>query len=309
MSSDPSAVDFSRLLEEERELVNRRLEDIVAGQASAADYMREALVYVLLDGGKRLRPLLCLWTHDMLGGTRRDPCLDVACAIECMHTYSLVHDDLPCMDDDAMRRGKPSCHVKFGEAIAVLTGDALLTLCFEHLATLGERWEIDSSVVVNVMQVISRGAGADGLITGQALDLMSDKLEPNLQTVVQIHERKTAALITSAMTSGAIMAGANASELARIERAGMLAGGAFQIVDDVLDVQMDGETLGKTPGKDAKDGKLTYPSVVGLEASKKRALEMVTEAKLELGAVARDSATQRRDHLNELLDLFVSRSK
>jgi geranylgeranyl diphosphate synthase type II len=283
--------------------VEQRLEQIVARQGSAPEIIREALGYTLLDGGKRLRPLLCLWTHDGLGGSRGDACLDAACALECMHTYSLVHDDLPCMDDDDMRRGKPSCHKRFGEAIAVLTGDALLTLCFEILAALGEGWGLQDELVVETTRVVAGAGGSRGLITGQVLDLMSSELEPTLEVVDRIHLHKTAALISASMQLGALLAGADAETKNRVERAGQLAGRAFQIIDDVLDVQMDGETLGKTPGKDAKDGKLTYPSVAGLESSRERVSALIEQAKRELGQDVRGPL------LVSLLDLIVARSK
>jgi geranylgeranyl diphosphate synthase type II len=302
MSSDGSA-QLSAALEKSRDEVNRRLGAIVEDEAGAPDDMRSALRYTLLDGGKRLRPVLCLWTHDGLGGEQRDACIDVACALECLHTYSLIHDDLPCMDDDDLRRGKASCHKKFGEAVAVLTGDALLTLCFDVIARLGERWGLEAGAIVETSRVVARAAGTEGLITGQALDLVSDTFEPTLEMVDRIHSHKTAALISASMLAGAVVAGADTAAKGRVERAGEMAGRAFQIIDDILDVQMDAETLGKTPGKDAKAGKLTYPSVVGLEAAKRRATELVEQARTEL------SDTVRGPLMGMLLNLIVTRSK
>jgi geranylgeranyl diphosphate synthase type II len=289
-------------LEASRIEVNRRLEAIVDDQAGP-EHMVSALRYTLLDGGKRLRPALCLWTHDGLGGKQRGACLDVACALECLHTYSLIHDDLPCMDDDDLRRGKPSCHKEFGEGVAVLAGDALLTLCFDVIARLRDRYGVDADTVVGTTLVVARAAGTEGLITGQALDLISDTLEPTIDMVERIHTHKTAALISAAMLAGAVVAGADAEARLRVERAGLMAGQAFQIIDDILDVQMDAETLGKTPGKDAAAGKLTYPSVAGLEEARRRAAELVEEARSEL------SGTVRGPQMGMLLDFFVTRTK
>jgi len=289
-------------LQSSRTEVNHRLEAIVKEQ-TGPDHMLAALRYTLLDGGKRLRPVLCLWTHDGLGGKQRDACLDVACALECLHTYSLIHDDLPCMDDDDLRRGKPSCHKKFGEGVAVLTGDALLTLCFDVIAKLGERWGVGADTVVGTTLVIARAAGTEGLITGQALDLISDTLEPTLDMVDRIHKHKTAALISASMLAGAVVAGAGADARLRVERAGLMAGQAFQIIDDILDVRMDAETLGKTPGKDAAAGKLTYPSVAGLEEAKRRAAELVERARDELSNIVGGPL------MGMLLDFFVTRTR
>jgi geranylgeranyl diphosphate synthase type II len=273
---------FTASMEEERRRVERRLERLLDELGRGPSVIEEAMRYMVLDAGKRLRPLLCLWTHDALEGVNRDACLDVACAIECLHTYSLIHDDLPCMDDDDMRRGKPSCHKKYGEAVAVLAGDALLTLSFDILVSTGERWKIAESVVVNATRVVARAAGTSGLIGGQVLDITSDAFEPTADLVEKIHAMKTAALISASMETGAVLAGAPAAERERIRLAGVWAGRAFQIVDDVLDLESDGKTLGKTPGKDVRDGKLTYPSLVGIETSRERARTLIDRATKEL---------------------------
>ena len=273
---------FTASMEEERRRVERRLERLLDELGRGPSVIEEAMRYMVLDAGKRLRPLLCLWTHDALEGVNRDACLDVACAIECLHTYSLIHDDLPCMDDDDMRRGKPSCHKKYGEAVAVLAGDALLTLSFDILVSTGERWKLAGGVVVDATRVVSRAAGTSGLIGGQVLDITSDTFEPTADLVEKIHAMKTAALISASMETGAVLAGAPAAERERIRLAGVWAGRAFQIVDDVLDLESDGQTLGKTPGKDVRDGKLTYPSLVGIETSRERAKTLIDRATKEL---------------------------
>lgn len=300
MTSDTAP--FAEAIKQTQSDVEQRLVDIIDRQQDAPETIREAMRYVVLGGGKRLRPVLCLWTHDGLGGRQHDAVLDVACAIECMHAYSLVHDDLPCMDDDDLRRGKPSCHRQFGEAVAVLTGDALASLCFETVSTLGERWAVSDTDVVSAFRVLARAAGSNGLITGQALDLVSDELEPTLQNLDRIHRYKTAALIAAAMEAGAVMAGADPAIRRRVTDVGIMAGRAFQIIDDILDVQMDGKTIGKTPGKDAKAGKLTYPSLVGIDASKTRAAALIEQAKSGLAEIT------RVPRLATLLDFIVSRT-
>jgi geranylgeranyl diphosphate synthase type II len=281
-----SEVEKKRLvvsMDEERDQVEERLERLLDDVARGPSIIEEAVRYMVLHTGKRLRPLLCLWTHDAFDGRRRDACLDVACAIECLHTYSLVHDDLPCMDDDDMRRGKPSCHKKYGEAIAVLTGDALLTVCFDILASIGDRWEVSGETVVGVTRTISRAAGMGGLIGGQVLDMTSAELEPGRELLENIHAMKTASLIGASMECGGVLAGVSEKDRDRIRQIGMWAGRAFQIVDDVLDLEAGPEVLGKTPGKDVRDAKLTYPSVVGVETSKREAAALIERAKQGLG--------------------------
>jgi geranylgeranyl diphosphate synthase type II len=301
MTTPTGAGGFAAALDSEREAVETRLRELVDAHVSGPENISGAIRYCVLDTGKRLRPILCVWTHDALGGSDRDTALDVACAIECLHTYTLIHDDLPCMDDDDMRRGKPSCHVMFGEAVAVLTGDALLTLCFEILSSIRERRDTSSGIIVDVAGVIARAAGTAGLIAGQALDLEGNRLEQNPEMVDHIHRHKTAALIAASMECGAIVAGADAGMRDRVRSAGMSAGQAFQIVDDVLDLETDGETLGKTPGKDVKAGKLTYPSVAGVAASRERAAQLVDAARGQLGEAVKSS------RLGELLGFLVTR--
>ncbi|MFQ5512293.1 MAG: polyprenyl synthetase family protein [Candidatus Krumholzibacteriia bacterium] len=304
MSSNGSGVPvgFDASVAGERRRIEARCAELVARMLDGAPNVREAVEYALLGGGKRLRPLLCLWTHEACGGRNDTACLDTACAVECLHTYSLVHDDLPCMDDDDMRRGRASCHKRFGEAIAVLAGDALLTLCFEILTTVSPRAPLDAEAVGEVSRIIAAAAGGGGLIGGQALDLSGEHLEDSLETVERIHRGKTAALIGAAMESGAVLAGVDAVRRGRVREAGLLAGLAFQIVDDLLDLSADGETLGKTPGKDARDGKLTYPAIAGVEAAAARANELISQARALLEG---ESGAGR---LVALLDSMVRRS-
>jgi len=276
-------VDLRQLQERslaERASIEARCEELVSALASEHDGIAEAIRYSLLGGGKRLRPILCLWSHDLVGGRKRDIALDVACAIECIHTYSLIHDDLPCMDNDDFRRGQPSSHRKYGEATAVLTGDALLTLGFQVIGTIPERRKgAEAATILEVLSVLAAAAGTGGLITGQALDLSGSGRTGNLDDVGRIHRNKTARLIAAAMEAGALVGGAGVETRQRIRGAGTLAGEAFQIIDDVLDRGTDRATLGKTPGKDALKDRLTFPAVVGTEKARETATKMVAEAK------------------------------
>jgi geranylgeranyl pyrophosphate synthase len=264
---------FDALAARDRAAIEERLGECVRRLASDHAGMREAIEYSLLGGGKRLRGLLCLWTHDALAGTRRGAALDAGCAVECVHAYSLVHDDLPCMDDDDLRRGKPSSHRRFGEATAVLAGDALLNLGYEILAAPGEAAPADT---LELMRVLVSAAGTGGLISGQALDMAPPASDA--ATVDRIHEFKTARLIAAAMEMGAVAAGAAPDARARVRRAGLLAGSAFQITDDLLDVEGSEESLGKTPRKDVHGGKVTFPSVVGIAEARRVARERIGEA-------------------------------
>jgi geranylgeranyl diphosphate synthase type II len=275
----------------DRAAIEARLDALVATLASQHGGMREAIRYSLLGGGKRLRPLLCLWTHDLCGGQRRGAALDAACAVECIHTYSLIHDDLPCMDDDDFRRGRPSSHRRFGEAIAVLAGDALLNLAYEILTTLPVRHEIDPAACLEAAATLAAAAGTGGLITGQALDVTAPA-DGDRALVERIHDHKTARLIAAAMEVGAIVAGADRAVRGRVRRAGMEAGRAFQIVDDLLDLEGSQESLGKTPRKDVKGGKLTFPAVAGREAARARARELGAAALQALPA-ARGTPVER----------------
>ena len=283
MTSRVESAQFKDALERDRALVEARLPTLIGQHAEGPAPITDAVRYMILDAGKRLRPILCLWTHNALGGSRESACVDLACAIECLHTYSLIHDDLPCMDDDDLRRGRPSCHVKYGEAMAVLAGDALLTLCFGIIASLRKEWDVPSEMIVDLLDVVSGAAGTRGLIGGQVRDMTSGAEDADLGLVNDIHREKTAALIAASMETGAITAGASKEERDAVRKAGIAAGRAFQIVDDVLDIETDAETLGKTPGKDERDGKLTYPSVAGVESSREKAAGLIAEAGEALG--------------------------
>ncbi len=226
--------------------------------------LREAMAYSLFAGGKRLRPALVMGAAEIISGDDA-PALPAACAIEMIHTYSLIHDDLPCMDDDDLRRGKPTAHKKFGEAIAVLAGDALLTLAFD-LAASTDR--------ADIVRLIAQAAGAEGMAGGQVLDIQSEGKQVTLDELQHIHAAKTGALISASARVGAMLAGANADQLAAMKAYGEHLGLAFQIADDILDVVGDEAAIGKPVGSDAGLDKSTYPGLVGLD----RARELAREA-------------------------------
>ena len=235
--------------------------------------LHEAMRYVMFPGGKRLRPLLVLLGAQVAGG-EPEKALACAAALECLHTYSLVHDDLPCMDDDRLRRGRPTCHVRYDEATAVLVGDALLTLAFAAVATGGAR----------AVTALARAAGSQGMVGGQQLDMEAQGAMSatssfaSLQVVEAIHDKKTGALITGSLEVGAITAQADAALLARLRDYGNRIGRAFQIADDCLDLTSTPEQLGKGTGQDAAAAKLTYPAVYGLERSLDVARKLAEEA-------------------------------
>lgn len=235
------------------------LPDAKDGQYQVA----EAMKYSLSNGGKRIRPVLALEFARMCGGTR-DDCLPLACAVEYVHTYSLIHDDLPCMDNDDLRRGKPSCHKQFDEATALLAGDALLTHAFEIIS------ESDLSDDKKVMStsLIAQNAGVCGMLGGQVIDLLFEQGDPTLRQLLTVYKLKTGALISAACLLGCISAGAGNTQLSAASKFAYLIGIAFQIQDDILDITGDEKKIGKPVGSDSKNEKTTYVSIVGLEKAK-----------------------------------------
>lgn len=244
------------------------------------DTIYEAMRYSLLAGGKRLRPILCLATCELTGGTV-EMAMPTACALEMIHTMSLIHDDLPAMDNDDYRRGKLTNHKVYGEDIAILAGDGLLAYAFEYVAVHTQN--VPAPRVVQVVARLGRAVGASGLVGGQVVDLESEgRADVQEQTLNFIHTHKTGALLEACIVCGGILAGAGAADLERLSRYAQNIGLAFQIVDDVLDITATQEELGKTAGKDLQAQKATYPSLWGLEASKAKAKELVAAAKAEL---------------------------
>ena len=242
--------------------------------------LHESMRYSLLAGGKRIRPCLTIAACELMGGTM-EIAMPTACALEMIHTMSLIHDDLPSMDNDDFRRGKPTNHVVYGEEMAILAGDALLSHAFEHIGRATPA-EVPADRTLRVIVDVGKSVGSEGLVGGQVVDIMSegaDADEVTLETLKYIHAHKTGALLEVAVTSGAILAGAGEEDVERLGKYAQLIGLAFQVVDDILDCTQTSEQLGKTAGKDEAVGKATYPSLVGLEESRKIADDLITEAK------------------------------
>jgi len=271
----PSPFDLSAYLAERKGWVESALEQAV--QVTYPETIYESMRYSLMAGGKRLRPILCLATCEMTGGDW-ETAMPTACALEMIHTMSLVHDDLPAMDNDDYRRGKLTNHKIYGDAIAILAGDGLLAYAFEYVAT--QTQAVPADRVVKVIARLGRAVGAAGLVGGQSVDLACEgKTDVSVETLDFIHQHKTAALLEASVLSGALLTGASTSHLQRLTQYSQNIGLAFQIVDDILDITATQDELGKTAGKDLQAQKVTYPSLWGLEESRQKAQQLVDEAK------------------------------
>jgi farnesyl diphosphate synthase len=272
-------------------LFETRLKETLEKAAQAPDLLQQAMAYSLLSGGKRIRPKLVYAACDALAIEPRQ-LNGVACAIEIIHSYSLIHDDLPAMDDDELRRGRPTCHVAFDEATAILAGDAMQALAFEVLAT-DPALAVRPSAQMDIIRSIAKACGATGMAGGQALDLSAVGEQRSDRELSEMHRLKTGALIKVSATSPALFAGATAELHGRLERYGDCVGLAFQIHDDILDVTGNVEQTGKSTQKDARHSKPTFPGVLGLEESSRRALELRDRAKAELEGFPGDCGALR----------------
>lgn len=292
---------IAEYLHVQRERVDAALNFWVPAEISPPETIHRAMRYSLFAGGKRIRPILCIAAAEAVSD---DPAgiEHAACALELIHTYSLIHDDLPALDNDDLRRGRPTSHKVFGEAMAILAGDSLLTLAFRVLAGLDT---IDSGRKIRLVEELASAAGTvGGMIAGQVHDLEGEGEKPTPELLERIHRAKTGALLGASVRMGAIYAGASAAEFAALSSYGKHAGLAFQIVDDILDVEQSSEELGKTAGKDAAQNKITFPAVYGVARSHEmaeRERERCHEALAPLGA--------RAGRLGELADLIVHRRK
>lgn len=266
--------------------------------ASSPEKLRDAMNHSLLGGGKRLRPALVLIAAEACGGSEEDA-LPVAAAFELVHTYSLIHDDLPAMDDDDLRRGIPTCHKVYGEATAILAGDAMLTYAFGLLASHAPTPEQGVALV----RLLADAAGLEGMVGGQQLDLDAEGAEGMTQEdLVRIHERKTGRLIAASAAAGGIVAGADQATVEKLHEFGMVSGLAFQVTDDILDITASAEELGKSPGKDAAANKLTYPALLGLDGAREEARALANRAAQIAGEF------ERGDKLVALAEFFVCRA-
>ncbi|MDI6793596.1 MAG: polyprenyl synthetase family protein [bacterium] len=270
-------MEFEAYLSEKQRLIESALERYLPGEGEYPPLIHEAMRYSVLGGGKRLRAILVLAAAEAVGGESK-MVLPAACAIELIHAYSLIHDDLPALDNDAYRRGKPSSHKKFGEAIAILAGDALLTMAFRLVAKNANQPGIRPESVLQVIKEIGAAAGTFGMIGGQVVDLECAGRDIDPPTLQYIHTHKTGRLICASLRSGAILSGSSKEELITLTKYGEHVGLAFQIVDDILNLDGNEEKMGKTKGSDLAAKKLTYPAVYGLSESRERAGELIEEA-------------------------------
>jgi len=290
-----STPDF---FQQDHAAIEAALEKLLPAEATPPASIHRAMRYSVFAGGKRIRPILC-YESAKLFASDTTPAIPVGCALEFIHTYSLIHDDLPALDNDDLRRGKATNHKVFGEAIAILAGDALLTLAFQTLANSA----IEPARRVRVISEIAAAAGTvDGMVGGQVADIEAEKKPADAATLEYIHRSKTAALICGSIVAGAIAGGSGEEDVERLRRFGQQIGWAFQVVDDILDVSESSAALGKTAGKDQAQQKATYPALVGLEKSREIANDLETKALREL-----DCYGQRATRLRQLAQFLVAR--
>ena len=288
-------------LDHGKKIVDAALERLLPGASVRPASIHQAMRHSVFAGGKRLRPILCMEAGRMIEESLPQGIEELGAALEMLHTYSLIHDDLPALDNDDLRRGRPTCHKVYGEAIAILAGDALQTQAYEVLAFL----QCPPDARVRIIEEIARGTGTiNGMIGGQVVDLEAEGSMPDLEMVEYIHRAKTAALITASVVSGGIYGGANGEEVAKLRSFGQSIGLAFQIVDDVLDVTQTSEQLGKTAGKDSEAEKATYPSLFGVDESLGRADALVESALASLNDFG-----GRAETLTALARFLVERKK
>ncbi|HMK77942.1 MAG TPA: farnesyl diphosphate synthase [Thermodesulfobacteriota bacterium] len=272
-------MDIDRYLQEKKEIVDSALERYLPKKEEFTSNLHKAIQHSLFAGGKRIRPILSIASFEAVGG-KGERILPFACGLEMIHTYSLIHDDLPAIDNDDYRRGKPTCHKVFGEAIAILAGDGLLTEAFRLMTTPlpGDFRSSDGGVILDLVNEVAQAAGVLGMVGGQVVDVESEGKGVDLPTVQYIHARKTGAMILASVRVGAKLGGAKGEILNALTRYGESVGLAFQIVDDILNVEGKAALMGKKTGSDLSRGKATYPSVLGLEESKKKGRELVKMA-------------------------------
>ena len=284
-----------------QKIADAALERLLPPATQYPSSIHPAMRHSVFAGGKRLRPILCMEAARMIAGTRLEGVDELGAAIEMLHTYSLVHDDLPALDNDDLRRGRPTCHKAFGEATAILAGDALQTQAYEVMARL----KCAAEARVKIIEELAHGTGTiDGMIGGQVVDLESEHVRPSLETLEYIHRAKTGALITASLITGCYYAGAKTVELQRVREFGRAAGLAFQIADDILDVTQSSEQLGKTAGKDVAAEKVTYPALFGLAKAEEMAEQLIRTACSSL-----DSFGERAETLKEIARYLVERKK
>ncbi|QTA92833.1 polyprenyl synthetase family protein [Desulfonema magnum] len=290
--------DLNSYLTSKNKQINNALNEILKQDSTR---ISAAMRYSLMAGGKRIRPVLCIAGAEAVGGKAEDV-LTAACAIEMIHTYSLIHDDLPAMDDDDLRRGKPTCHIAYDEATGILTGDALLTLAFQVLSS--DSTGHHASKLLKVINILTRAVGYKGMIEGQMRDVASEGVELDSAALEKIHALKTGALIEASVTSGAILGRGTAREIEHLRIYAKNIGLAFQVMDDILNIEGDPAVLGKAVGTDKIREKSTYPSVMGIEKSKQAAKNMINNALQSL-----DIFDSKSDPLRALATYIITRKR
>ena len=295
-------MDIVGYLQDRRKRIESALEKILPRETDYPTSLCRAIRYGVMGGGKRIRPILAVAAFEASGG-EGDAILPFASALELIHAYSLIHDDLPAMDDDDFRRGRPTVHKVFGEAVAILAGDALLAEAFKMMSRGALDYGISPRLAVEIILDVALAVGARGLVGGQVVDIESEGREVDLPTVEYIHTHKTGALILASLRTGARLGGISSEKLEAITRYGERIGLAFQVVDDVLDVVGESSTLGKTVGSDEARGKATYPAVVGIEESRRLAGNLVDEAVSYLGVFG-----ERGQPLREIAGYLIRRT-
>ena len=296
-------MDIKKYLQEKGDIVNNALDRLLPGEDEFPQKLHKAMRYSVFAGGKRIRPVLAIASAETFGGLT-DSIIDIACAVELIHTYSLIHDDLPAIDNDDMRRGMPTCHKVFGEAMAILAGDALLTSAFDVMADTHTSTDEERLLLLKTIQEIARAAGSTGMVGGQVLDIESEGKDVAFPVLEYIHIHKTGELILASIRAGAIMKNAGDKELEAMTRYGEAIGLAFQIADDILDVEGNKEDTGKNVGGDAKKEKVTYPSILGIEESKKRARELT-----DIALASVEGFGKKAEPLREIAKYIVARRK
>jgi geranylgeranyl diphosphate synthase, type II len=285
---------------EQQRLIDAALDRFTPAESEHPATIHRAMRHSLFAGGKRIRPILCISATAAITDDAPAATMNAACALEMIHTYSLIHDDLPALDNDDFRRGKPTCHKVFGEAMAILAGDALFTLAVQTLTRI--EMADPARVVALIRELVFASGTVDGMIGGQVTDIESERQPPTPELLDSIHRAKTGALLRASVRMGGIAAGGDAAQIEALSQYGEHAGLAFQIVDDILDVEESSDALGKTAGKDAQQGKITFPAVYGLDASRDMAQEQCRQAHEAL--LTFGGGAQR---LHEIADLIVQR--
>jgi len=296
-------LDLKKYLQEKEDIVNKALDTLLPKEDEFPQRLHKAMRYSVFAGGKRIRPILAIAAAEVFGKTAANV-INIACAIELIHTYSLIHDDLPAIDNDDLRRGLPTNHKVFGEAIALLAGDALLTKAFQIMSQPSAVSGQQSALILKSIHEIAKAAGSTGMVGGQVVDIESEGKEVAFPVLEYIHIHKTGELILASVKAGAILAGAENKELETITRYGEAIGLAFQIADDIIDVEGNKEDVGKNIGGDAKKGKVTYPSILGVDESRKRARELV-----DMAITSLKDFDEKAEPLREIARYIVERRK